>query len=163
MDTEETFFLALRNHRESKQITLDEISEFTKINPKYLSSIEEGTFDAIPNVYMRLFIRSYSKYIGADYNQALADYELHTTGKIQPKFSQENKVDISKNEKNSSADSNNNYNQEFQLNYKQVLKIAAVILAISTIFLLLKNISTDNSSTQSLSTVINTNINSDSI
>ena len=88
MDTEETFFLALKNHRESNQITLDEISEFTKINPKYLSSIEEGNFDTIPNVYMRLFIRSYSKYIGADYNQALADYELYTTGKIQPKFSQ---------------------------------------------------------------------------
>ena len=90
MDTEETFFLALKTHRESNGIVLDDISEFTKINPKYLHAIEEGNFNIIPNIYMRLFIRSYVKYIGADYNQALADYELYTTGKIQPKFSETN-------------------------------------------------------------------------
>ena len=50
------------------------------------SAIEEGNFNIIPNIYMRLFIRSYAKYIDADYQQALVDYELHTTGKIQPKL-----------------------------------------------------------------------------
>ena len=86
MDTEETFFLALKTHRESKSIEIDEISDYTKINPKYLNAIEEGNFDVIPNIYMRLFIRSYAKYIDVDYKQALVDYELYTTGEIQPKF-----------------------------------------------------------------------------
>ena len=145
MNTEETFFLALKNHRESKSITLDEISEFTKINPKYLVAIEEGEFGIIPNVYMRLFIRSYTKYIGADYNQALADYELHTTGKIQPKFSDENKSNSSSLEKSTSTDSSSPYEQDFQVDYKQVLKIAAVAITIFIAFLLLKSISNDNS------------------
>ena len=148
MDTEETFFLALKNHRESKQITLDEISEFTKINPKYLHAIEEGNFNIIPNIYMRLFIRSYTKYIGADHNQALADYELHTTGKIQPKFSEENNTkDISSDKKNNTAKPANStgiYNDDFQVNYKQILKIGSVILAIFIAFLLLKNISKED-------------------
>ena len=91
MDTEQTFFLALKDQRESKDITLDEISDFTKINPKYIMAIENGEFNLLPNIYMRLFLRSYTDYIGADSNQALVDYELYTTGKIQPKFMVENK------------------------------------------------------------------------
>ena len=31
-----------------------EISDYTKINPKYLHPIEEGNYDIIPNIYMRL-------------------------------------------------------------------------------------------------------------
>ena len=65
METEETFFLALKSHRESKNIQIDEISDYTKINPKYLHAIEDGNFSIIPNIYMRLFIRSYTKYIDA--------------------------------------------------------------------------------------------------
>ena len=147
MDTEETFFLALKNHRESKQISLDEISEYTKINPKYLNAIEEGTFDIIPNVYMRLFIRSYAMYIGADANQTLADYELYTTGTIQPKLLQENKSETSYSEKNNSSDSINSYEEDFQVNYKQVLKIVAVILSIFIAFMILKFISKDTNTT----------------
>ena len=149
MDTEQTFFLTLKDHRESKSITLDEISEFTKINPKYLNAIEEGDFNVIPNVYMRLFIRSYTKYIGADYNQALADYELHTTGKIQPKFSDENKTNVLPSEKSVSSESIGSYDEGFQVDYKQVLKITGVITAIFIAFLLLKSISSDDNDSTS--------------
>jgi len=37
-------------------------------------------------VYMRLFLRSYAQFIGADTEQALDDYELHTTGKVSAKL-----------------------------------------------------------------------------
>ena len=59
MSTTETFFSILKEHRESKGIQIDEISEYTKINPTYIEAIEEGNFDLLPNVYMRLFLRSY--------------------------------------------------------------------------------------------------------
>ena len=142
MDTEETFFLALKTHRESSGITLDEISEFTKINPKYLNAIEDGNFNLIPTIYMRLFIRSYVKYIGADHNQALADYELYTTGKIQPKFSEtdENNM-LSKKNITSSNPINNNLENDFQINYPQLLKIIFVVLIIFLIFWLAKTVS----------------------
>ena len=146
MDTEETFFLALKLHRESKNIEIEEISEYTKINPKYLNAIEEGNFSIIPNIYMRLFIRSYAKYIDADYRQALVDYELHTTGKIQPKFFETNEeIDDSKsminNVKTESSD-------DFQINYKQVATIILTVLAIYSGFRLVEYISSDNNSIQ---------------
>ena len=35
---------------------------------------------------MRLFLRSYAEFIDADAEQALDDYELHTTGKVSTKI-----------------------------------------------------------------------------
>ena len=143
MDTEETFFLALKTHRESNGIVLDDISEFTKINPKYLHAIEEGNFNIIPNIYMRLFIRSYVKYIGADYNQALADYELYTTGKIQPKFIETNDS-VSIQGKSISSNNINKIGEEFQVNYTQIIKIAFAILIIFIAFFIVKTISEED-------------------
>lgn len=86
MTTTESFFSLLKSHRESKGVEIEEIAEYTKINPKYLHAIEKGDFKVLPNVYMRLFLRSYTQFIGADAQQALDDYELHTTGKISVKL-----------------------------------------------------------------------------
>ena len=82
MTAKESFFTALKAHRESKKIQILEISEFTKIQPKYIEAIENGDFNILPNVYMRLFIKSYVIFLGLDPNKALKDYELYTTGKI---------------------------------------------------------------------------------
>ena len=85
MTNEELFIDALKSHRESKDIEISEICEFTKINPKYIEAIENGEFTVLPTVYMRLFLRTYADFIGADSEKALEDFELHTTGKIQKK------------------------------------------------------------------------------
>ena len=86
MTTTESFFSLLKSHREAKGVEIQEIAEYTKINPKYLHAIESGDFKVLPNVYMRLFLRSYAQFIGADAEQALDDYELHTTGKVSAKM-----------------------------------------------------------------------------
>jgi cytoskeletal protein RodZ len=86
MTTTESFFSLLKSHRESKGVEIQEIAEYTKINPKYLHAIESGDFNVLPNVYMRLFLRSYAQFIGANSEQALDDFELHTTGKVSAKF-----------------------------------------------------------------------------
>ena len=152
MDTEETFFLALKSHRESKDIQIKEISDYTKINPKYLHAIEEGNFDIIPNIYMRLFLRSYAKYIDADYKQALVDYELYTTGKIQPKFFEEEENNLSFEKK--SIINNADLGDEFQINYKQAITIALTVIAIYLGFKLVEYISNDNNSGQSSEIII---------
>ncbi len=82
----EQFFKELRQLRESQKIELSEISERTNINPKYFESIEKGEFSVLPNVYMRLFLRSYAIEIGADPVKVLEDYELYTTGKVAEKM-----------------------------------------------------------------------------
>ena len=101
MTTTESFFSLLKSHRESKGVEIQEVAEYTKINPKYLHAIEAGEFEVLPNVYMRLFLRSYAQFIGANTEQALDDYELHTTGKVSVKvdkieeFSREKTTDDS--------------------------------------------------------------------
>lgn len=82
MTGSESFFDALKSKRESQNIEISEICEFTKIHPRYIESIEKGDFTVLPNVYLRLFLRSYAKFIGADSAKALKDYELYSTGKI---------------------------------------------------------------------------------
>ena len=56
MTASETFFSLLKSHREAKGIEIDEIAEFTKINSKYLLSIESGHFDVLPNVKYASFL-----------------------------------------------------------------------------------------------------------
>ena len=82
MTSTESFFEALKTHRESQNIEISEICDFTKINTKYIQAIESGDFKILPVVYMRLFLRAYATFIGADSDQVLKDYELYTTGKI---------------------------------------------------------------------------------
>jgi len=85
MTSTEAFLDALKSHRESQNIEISEICEFTKINKKYIQAIESGDFTVLPTVYMRLFLRAYAEFIGADSAKALEDFELLTTGTIQKK------------------------------------------------------------------------------
>jgi len=85
MTLTEAFFDALKSHRESQNIKISEICEFTKINKKYIQAIESGDFAVLPTVYIRLFLRAYAEFIGADSAKALEDFELFTTGTIQKK------------------------------------------------------------------------------
>ena len=85
MDSTETFFTKLKQIRESKEISIKEIAESTKINTKFLDAIESGNFDSLPTVYMRLFIRSYCEFLDIDPKKVLDDYEIFTVGSIKDK------------------------------------------------------------------------------
>ena len=80
MDEEKeiTFFEELKNLRKSKDVKLIDISNSTKINIKYLEAIENGNFDALPNIYIRLFIRTYCEFLLIDSDEVLNKYEQHT-------------------------------------------------------------------------------------
>ena len=80
MNDQKLFYNELKSQRESQNLTLEEISDFTKIDYKYLIAIEKGDFSCLPSVYMRLFLRSYCEYISADADKALNDYEFFTLG-----------------------------------------------------------------------------------
>ena len=80
MDEEKeiTFFEELKDLRKSKDVKLIDISNSTKINIKYLEAIENGNFDALPNIYIRLFIRTYCEFLLIDSDEVLNKYEQHT-------------------------------------------------------------------------------------
>ena len=151
MSEQKLFFNDLKAKRESQNLSLEEISDFTKIDIKFLIAIEDGDFGCLPDVYMRLFLRSYCKYISADVEQALNDYEFYTIGsKTESKtFS----IPVESN------DIDNNIDQK-ELNLPQVptAKIATivitVIILIFTLFLI-SNIDSDSSSKNDNSNKLN--------
>jgi cytoskeletal protein RodZ len=70
----------LKNLRESKNITIAEISAQTRINPKFINFIESGIFDFQPDTYMRAFLREYARCISENEAQLLVDYEKAKSG-----------------------------------------------------------------------------------
>lgn len=66
----------LREAREEKQISLDELQEMTKIQKRYLIGIEEGNYAIMPgNFYVRAFIRQYAEAVGLDPDELFEQYK----------------------------------------------------------------------------------------
>ncbi len=65
----------LRRTRLRQGIELDEISKVTKVNPTYLSFIEDERFDGLPAaVYVRGFVVGYAGCLGLDAKRVAASY-----------------------------------------------------------------------------------------
>lgn len=57
----------LKEAREAKGLSLDQLQEMTKIQKRYLVSIEEGNYSALPGeFYVRGFIKQYAEAVGLD-------------------------------------------------------------------------------------------------
>ena len=66
----------LRQTREEKQVTLEELAEKTKIRKAYLEAIEGGDQDVLPDeVYVRGFLRIYAKVLGIDPDEVIRMYD----------------------------------------------------------------------------------------
>ncbi|UFJ42207.1 DUF4115 domain-containing protein [Brevibacillus humidisoli] len=66
----------LRQAREEKGITLDDIQKVTKIQKRYLEAIERGHYHVLPgHFYARAFIKSYAEAVGLDPNHILSHYQ----------------------------------------------------------------------------------------
>jgi cytoskeletal protein RodZ len=74
-----SFSEELRKIRESKNITLADISKLTRISHKYLQAIEQGTFDVLPQTYVRAFIKAYAEAIGLNAAEVMHKYDIQST------------------------------------------------------------------------------------
>lgn len=70
------FAKELKSLREKKAISLNEIYDKTRIDVKYLNEIENGNFDALPEVYFRAFLKKYAEMIELDSDEILSKYEI---------------------------------------------------------------------------------------
>lgn len=65
----------LKEAREEKGITLDDLQDMTKIQKRYLKGIEDGNYDMIPGkFYVRAFIKQYAESVGLDPEQIFDEY-----------------------------------------------------------------------------------------
>jgi len=64
-----------RQAREKKDLSLDDVSNVTKIGSRMLQAIEEEHFDQLPGgVFNKGFIRAYAKHLGLNSEDAVTDY-----------------------------------------------------------------------------------------
>jgi cytoskeleton protein RodZ len=64
-----------RKAREAKDISLDDVSNVTKISSRMLQAIEQEKFDLLPGgVFNKGFIRAYAKHLGLNDEEAVTDY-----------------------------------------------------------------------------------------
>jgi cytoskeleton protein RodZ len=74
----------LRREREKRSITLDQISQSTKIGTRMLQAIEEDKFNQLPGgIFNKGFVRAYARHLGLDEDQTVADY-LEASGDASP-------------------------------------------------------------------------------
>jgi cytoskeleton protein RodZ len=75
-----SFGMRLKQEREKRAITLDDISLSTKISTRMLRALEEEHFDQLPGgIFNKGFIRAYARCLGMDEEQAIADYMAATS------------------------------------------------------------------------------------
>jgi cytoskeleton protein RodZ len=74
----------LKQEREKRKITLEQISVSTKIGTRMLQALEEDKFNQLPGgIFNKGFVRAYSRFVGLDEDQTVADY-LEASGDAPP-------------------------------------------------------------------------------
>jgi len=70
-----SFGVRLKQEREQRGVTLEEISNTTKIGTRMLLALEQDHFDQLPGgIFNKGFVRAYARVLGIDEEQAIADY-----------------------------------------------------------------------------------------
>jgi cytoskeletal protein RodZ len=65
----------LKQQRESRNISIDEMASSTKIVGRYLEALEQDRFDTMPGgFFIKGIIRTYARYVGLDEAEVLAKY-----------------------------------------------------------------------------------------
>ncbi len=68
--------IILKEARETKGLSLDELQSITKIQKRYLLGIEEGNYSMMPGkFYVRAFIKQYAEAVGLDPDQLFEQHK----------------------------------------------------------------------------------------
>ncbi|WP_331281063.1 helix-turn-helix domain-containing protein [Bacillus sp. EB01] len=66
----------LKEARQAKGLSLDDLQAATKIQKRYLAGIEEGNYSSMPgDFYVRAFIKQYAEAVGLDPDEVFDTYE----------------------------------------------------------------------------------------
>ncbi len=72
----EDFGSYLKHERELRGVSLEEIASLTKIHIRYLNALENNQYDDLPGeVFIKGFIRSYARAIGANVDEWITAYD----------------------------------------------------------------------------------------
>jgi cytoskeletal protein RodZ len=77
----------LKEARQEKKLSLEELQEMTKIQKRYLLAIEQGKYEQLPGkFYARAFIKNYAEAVGLHHQQLFEEYpgDIPSTGRETP-------------------------------------------------------------------------------
>jgi hypothetical protein len=75
-DPRADFGSRLRRQRESRSLTIHDVSKTTKIPERSVSLLENGAFDDLPgDVFVRGFLKSYCRAVGLETDPTLREYD----------------------------------------------------------------------------------------
>lgn len=134
--------LKLKEKREENGLSIDEVAEDLKMRPSQINSIEEGKSDDFKDVvYLKYFIRDYSKYLGLDSEKIIDEFNeflFDATSKIPLNLIEEAKKEKKKEENSLSSpytkDKKNKSNS-----YKIIIGIISAIILIIIGYLIISN------------------------
>jgi cytoskeleton protein RodZ len=67
----------LRDQRESRSLSIEDVAKRLRIRRPYLEAIEQGRFDALPGAaYVPAFLRAYAAHLGLDADKVMTAYQL---------------------------------------------------------------------------------------
>ena len=73
----------LRKLRTDFRMSLQDVSKATRIQVKYLESLENGAYEQLPaDVYVRGFLRSYARYLNVDERAMIKLYDRERNIKV---------------------------------------------------------------------------------
>jgi hypothetical protein len=71
----------LKDAREEKGLSLDDVQELTKIKVAYLKAIEEGKYDELPGLfYVKAFVKTYCEALGLPAHEVMDIYQSDLPG-----------------------------------------------------------------------------------
>lgn len=70
----------LKKSRESKELTIEQVSSKTKIDLKFLEAMELGDFAFLPEIYVKAFVKQYAKALDLDEEEMQKKYEAAKSG-----------------------------------------------------------------------------------
>lgn len=80
----------LRQARDNKGLSLEEVHEKTRINVQYLEALETGDYAVLPSAaHIRGFLRNYARFLGLDPDPLLERYSQSQTHQLQVESSQQ--------------------------------------------------------------------------
>jgi cytoskeletal protein RodZ len=75
----------LKNEREVRQISLEELAQTTRIPLRHLASLEDERWTSLPgDVFIRGFLKSYAKAVGLTIDEVLRRYEHQSRSSSVP-------------------------------------------------------------------------------
>ena len=88
MEKMTNFGIAIKELRKSKDLTLEQASNFCNIKKVYLEKLEKGNFSFKSEIYIKLFLRAYIDYIDLEKSDSIMHEfdNLFNTSSMKPEL-----------------------------------------------------------------------------